>query len=501
MQNPCNSPAPMMLSLLNRHPLAQKAYQTVVAIDADAVLVGGAVRDLLLDRPLHDLDFVTPHSGLRLARRVADALRGAYYPLDETRGVGRVVWRVDEAAHPLVIDISELAGKKLIADLRTRDFTINAMALLSRGDLYDPLHGREDLLTNRVLRPCTSQSLRKDPVRVLRAARFLAAFDLQPAPDLAGLAAAAAFHLPEVSVERQRDEFLRLIALPAADKGIGFLDDWSALGQILPELDALKGVDQPPPHVFGVYEHSLASLHWMARMDMILRGRRAPDSELEQVLLRGLADYRPQLVQYLDEHVAGGRERWLWLRFAALAHDWGKAKTRTEDERGRVHFYDHEKVSAQLAASWMKRRHCASAEIAFVRAACRGHMRPIYFSRRPRPPTRRSLYRFYRDLGDAAVGVILLHLADHVATYGPSLAPDALARQVDFAHAMLTPAFGDDSSPILPKPLLNGREIMAHFGLKPGPELGRLLEKLREAQAAGEVTTREQALAFIRDQL
>ncbi|NOX61262.1 MAG: HD domain-containing protein [Chloroflexi bacterium] len=484
---------------LKQHGRAYRAYATVIGFDADAALVGGAVRDLFLHRPLHDLDFVTPHSALHLARRAADALGAAYYPLDKARGVGRVVWRETNASTPLVIDISELSGKKLIHDLRSRDFTINAMALLSDGSLYDPLHGREDLLARR-LRPCSSQSLRKDPVRVLRAARFLTAFDLQPEQGFAELAAAAAFLLPRVSVERQRDEFLRLLGLATPEKALSHLDNWSVIASLLPELEALKHIEQPPPHAHGAYEHSLHSLHWMARIDRLFRLDEKWRDEYERALKSGLHDYQGRLREYLTETLASQRERWLWLRFAALAHDWGKAKTQTTDERGRVHFYHHEKLSGKLAAAWLKRFHCASAEIIFVRETCRGHMRPIHLSRGPRPPTRRSLYRFYRDLGDAAVGVILMHLADHLATYGPDLSAETFAVQVDFARSLLAPAF-DRVAPILPKPLLNGREIMAHFQLEQGPQLGRLLESLREAQAAGQVTDREEALAFIRNLL
>jgi tRNA nucleotidyltransferase/poly(A) polymerase len=125
-------------------------------------------------------------------------------------------------------------------------------------------------------------------------------------------------------------------------------------------------------------------------------------------------------------------------------------------------------------------------------------MRPLYLARSGASPTRRSLYRLYRDIGERVPALALLHLADHLATYGPELDPMGLRRYLTFVKALIEPAFGEGGTPILPKPLLNGQEIMALTGLQPGPPIGQLLEKLREAQALGTVTTRDQAVAFIK---
>ena len=171
--------APPMTNL-HSQPLAHKAHTTLLALAPQAVLVGGAVRDLLLGLPLRDLDYVLPGDALPVARALADALGAAYYPLDERRGTGRVVWQQPEGA-PLVVDIASLGSSSLDDDLRARDFTINAIALAPGDVLYDPLGGVPDL-QNRTLRPCSDHSLVADPVRVLRAVRFLCAFELQPAP-------------------------------------------------------------------------------------------------------------------------------------------------------------------------------------------------------------------------------------------------------------------------------------------------------------------------------
>lgn len=480
---------------------AQRAHQITLALAPDACLVGGAVRDLLLAAPLRDLDYVLQGNALNTARRVADSLGAAYYPLDESRGLGRVVWRLNEHDDSLVIDFSPLAGQSLVGDLETRDFTINAIVLQPDGTYYDPMGGIDDLNARR-LRPCRIDSLLNDPVRILRAARFLFTFHLRPDPGLEAQVRAAAPQMGNISPERRRDELFKVVVLPEPHLPLTQLDAWGVLASLFPDLTAAKNIEQSPPHVYTVYEHSLVALRWMARIDRLLRGEINPVDEIETAILAILMPFRTGLCDYLLHEPVAGRPRWLWLRLAALAHDWGKPDARSEDPDGRIRFFGHEVISARLVVAWAETYRCGSAEIALVRDLCAHHMRPNLLSQHEGViPSRRSLYRFYRDAGDDTPGVLLLHLADHLATYGPTIDLPALRSHLAAVSHMLTPAFpvvsGADASPILPAPLLDGREIMALTGLSPSRRIGVLLEQLREAQAVGEVDNREQAEHFI----
>ncbi len=489
----------LLASIAQRHPRIHTIHQSLLALAPDAVLIGGAVRDLLLARPVHDLDYVVTGDALVIGRRLADALGAAYYPLDESRHIARIVWKPeDEGGEKLVVDISSLIGMTLLEDIQRRDFTVNAIALLPYGDLYDPLGGMADL-ESRVLRPCSPDSLLNDPVRTLRAVRFLLDFELKPAPGLDHLVWHAAPYLNRVSPERQRDEFVKALALNRPHLAVDRMNDWRIADVMLPELVALQGVAQPPPHRFDVYQHTILTLQWSARLDLWARGQCDARSGPEARIHERLAPHRGALRAYLETPLSAERPRWLWLRFGAIAHDWGKAAAFQEDEEGGITFYRHEHESERLAGEWMARYHCARHETAFVQRICVGHMRPMSLFIARTHPSRRALFRFYRDLGDAAPAVILLFLADFLGARGEDVDAGELDEALDHAAAWLEPFLMEDDP--VPAPLLSGSEIIDLFGLKPGPEIGRLIEALQEAQAAGEVRTRDDAVAFLRAQI
>ncbi len=488
--------SPMPPSPLASQPAAAQAHAALLALAPDAILVGGAVRDLLLGVAIHDLDYILVADALHVARRLADRLGAAYYPLDAERGVGRVIWK-QTGDESLVIDLTTFRGATIKDDLRARDFTINAITLPPTGAYHDPLGGIEDLSAHR-LRPCRADSLRADPIRILRAARFLFTFRLHPTPDLDALVRDAAPGLTAASPERQRDELFKLLALAEPHLPLTQLDAWDILPLLIPDLAALHNIEQPPPHVYDVYEHTLVALRWQARLDRLIRQTVAPTDEIEVAILAALTPFQTHLQTYLGHELSAGRPRWLWLRIAALAHDWGKAATRSQDAAERTSFLGHEDVSAHLASAWLEQLRCAGAEITFTSDLCRSHMRPLHLGREPHPPSRRSLYRLFRDLGDATPALLLLHLADHLATYGPGIDPRHLRRHLSFVASLLQLAFPTHpDAPIIPKPLLDGHDIMKLTSLPPGPQVGTLLEQLREAQATGEISDHNQAITFI----
>ena len=488
----------LLESITKRHPRIRIVHQRLLEIAPDAVLIGGAVRDLLLDRPIHDLDYVVTGDALDIGRRLADRLGAAYYPLDEDRHIARVVWQTEAGGdEKLVVDISSLIGVTLLEDIQRRDFTINAIALLPYGDLYDPLEGMKDL-EKRVLRPCSPDSLLNDPVRTIRAVRFLLDFGLQPAPGLDHLVWHAAPYLSRVSPERQRDEFVKVLALPYPYCAIERMNDWRIVDVVMPELVALQGLEQPPPHQFDVYHHTLRTVSWSARLDLWVRGKREARTGVEARIHHRLASYQDALRDYLETPLTADRPRWLWFRFGAVAHDWGKATAFREDEDGNITFYRHELESEQLAGEWMRRYHCARNEIRFVQRMCKGHMRPMSLFISRTLPSRRALFRFYRDMEDAAPAIILLFIADFLGAYDDDVDMNILDEALDHAVAWLQPFVADD---VIPSPLLSGDEIIQLFDLKPGPQIGRLIEALQEAQAAGEVHTREDAVHFLESQL
>ena len=226
-----------------------------------------AVRDALLGLPIHDLDFALSGDVLPLARNVANSLGANYYPLDEERQTGRVLLS-DSSGHRQILDFAALRGPDLESDLRGRDFTINAIAVTLDEPqvLLDPLGGAADLIAKR-LRACSPTSLDDDPLRILRGVRLAAAYQLNIEMTTRQWMRHAASGLAHISPERVRDELFRLLDGRRPDLAIRALDLLGALPYVLPELTALKGVLQSPPHIHDVWNHTLDLLQ---RLDQVL---------------------------------------------------------------------------------------------------------------------------------------------------------------------------------------------------------------------------------------
>ncbi|RIK24228.1 MAG: hypothetical protein DCC54_13940 [Anaerolineae bacterium] len=234
--------------------------------DVELYLVGGATRDAMLGRVSLDLDLVAPSDGIKLARRVANSLGADVFPLDDERDTGRVIVTHPDGSREK-LDFASYRGDSLEDDLRNRDFTVNALAVdLRTMSLLDPLSGAADLRAKK-LRACSDASMRDDPIRVLRGIRQAAAFGFQIEPETRKMMKSAAPLLGQVSSERVRDEFLKILEGPQASASVRALDMLGVIHFILPELEAMKGVGQPEPHIYDVWEHTLQVL---AALDEIL---------------------------------------------------------------------------------------------------------------------------------------------------------------------------------------------------------------------------------------
>lgn len=482
-------------------PLVERV-RAALPPEAEVWLVGGAVRDALLEMQSHDLDFAVDGDALALARAAADALGGAYYPLDDERGTGRVILDGDGERH--VLDFARLRGPTIDADLAARDFTLNAIAipLADLSAVHDPLGGEADLRA-KLLRACSPGSIRDDPLRGLRAVRLAAQFGLRMERATRAAIRAEAGGLARVSAERIRDEFLRAIGGRRPAAVLRALDMLDLLDRIAPEATALKNVSQTRPHVYDVWEHTLATLDRLAAILHVLGP--AHDVEAASELPLGLAAarlgrFRDALAGHLSAAVSADRPARHLLALAALLHDVGKPRTRTVDAAGQAHFHDHASVGAELAARRASQLRLSGDEVRRVRTIVAHHLRPLLLARGA-GLGRRAIYRFFRDAGEAGVEVCLLSLADTLATWGPEFRQDEWTRLVDVVRDLLEAYFHRRDESLAPEIFVTGRDLMKHLGLPEGPQVGELLEYLREAAAAGEVGNREQALEIARRRL
>lgn len=455
-----------------------------------AWLVGGAVRDRLLGRPVADLDVVLdgdPGEGARAIARTAkrSGTSAACFALSEEFGAWRVVAR--EGAWQ--VDVEAMRGDSLQADLRLRDFTINAIAEpLTGGEPLDPLGGLLDLRAG-CLRMAGPSALEDDPLRVLRLVRVAVELGLEPAPEAIVSARAQAPRLEQVAPERVFVELQRIVASAQTLRGLELMSELGVTRVVLPELEATRGIEQSRFHHRDVYGHTLEVLERTVELTM-----GAGDSEPITALGE---EQRASVSELLAEPLADGMTRGQALRWAALLHDAAKPATRSVRVLDRrVTFIGHDAQGAKLAREVLERLRASVRLRDHVAALVRHHLRLGFLVHEEQPLARGMVYDYLHACEPVEVDVTLLSVCDRLATRGAK-AEQAIAAHVDLARRMLDDALRWHQAGA-PKPLLRGDQLARELGIPLGPRVGKLLAALSRAQYTGEVSTREQALAFVR---
>ena len=453
--------------------------------DRRAWLVGGAVRDRLLGRQTLDLDVVVAGDPKQAARALSRAARrAACFALSEDFGT----WRVVARHHAWQVDLEPMRGESIEQDLRLRDFTVNAIAEpIAGGEPIDPLDGIGDLRAKR-LRMAAPDAFVQDPLRVLRLVRLALELELEPAAETLRAAGANAGRLSEISAERVFMELRRIVASTRVREGLELMDSVGATAVVLPELEALRGVEQSRFHHLDVHGHTLEVLDRTVELTSGAAG-----TELETCL----GVHREQVQALLSEPLADELTRGQALHWGALLHDAAKPLTReVRPHDGRVTFIGHDLQGAQLARDVLTRLRASERLRAHVAALVRHHLRLGFLVHEPQPLARRSVYTYLHTCTPVEVDVTLLSLADRLATRGDR-SQEAIAAHLALAADMLGDALSwHEHGP--PQPLLRGDELARELGLPLGPRVGELLAQLAAAQYAGEVSTRAEALALLR---
>jgi putative nucleotidyltransferase with HDIG domain len=470
--------------------------------EPEVYFVGGVVRDAYLRRPLHDLDLATPDDGRPLARRIANAFNGAYYPLDDERRVGRAI--IEWEGLPRTVDVAAFREADLLADLRDRDFTINAIAvsLHNLERVIDPLDGI-GALERKQLVLCSPASIANDPVRALRAIRLSINFNLRFSPETKAAIRHDGPALAHSSPERVRDELFKIFNTTRPSAALHLMDTLGLLEIIFPDAVKMKGVTQSPPHVFDVWRHTLSVIDSLSTLLKTISPQRSDNDAANfglGMVAFSLSHLREQLQQHLAAEWPNERPHTALMILVALLHDIAKPATRSVGDDGRIHFYEHETVGADVARSYGEKFKLSNDEIQRMTTIIRQHLRPIWLYQAEKV-TRRAFYRFWRDLGPAGVDVCLLSIADKLGTYGPTLQQDMWLRFVELQRRLLETYFLENETMVTFEPLLNGHALMEHFDLEPGPIIGEILNALREAQAMGEITSQEEAYEWAEDWL
>jgi putative nucleotidyltransferase with HDIG domain len=454
----------------------------------EAWLVGGYVRDRLLGRETTDIDLVVAEDPGGAARAIARAAgRAACFALSPEYGS----WRVVAHSEGWQIDVEPLRADTIERDLALRDFTANALAQpLVGGEMIDPTGGLEDL-NRRRLRLAGAGAFAADPLRVLRLVRVAVELGMYPEQQTLASAGEHAPALRTVSAERVFMELRRIVAAREARRGLEMASEVGALAAVLPELEALRGVGQSRFHHTDVFEHTLETLDWTIALDLELDPR---EPEHRPELAPVLDGHRAQVAALLREPLADEMSRGEALRWGALLHDAAKPLTRRTFAGAAVGFPEHDVRGAQLAREVLTRLRTSERLRAHVASLARHHLRLGFLVHEPQPLARRTVFAYLRACEPVEVDVTLLSVADRLATRG------ARAERSIEAHLRLAAALLPDAlrwrADGPPQPPLRGDELARELGIARGPRLGLLLEELRAASYAGELSTREQAIAY-----
>lgn len=459
--------------------------------DAERVfIVGGCVRDLLIKRRPTDVDIVVSGDAEKIGRELAERINGSFFFLDQERQVVRVTTKTEEGI--VQCDFSEMKGVDIHEDLATRDFTINAMAISltdflahpDRGEVIDPFGGRGDLCERRI-RSLSPHVFEDDPVRMMRGVRLAAQLGCDLDHRTREQIRASAPRIVHSSAERVRDELFQILSYKDSSPFILFLDELGLLEWIIPEIRPLKYPPDPLQEGLHLWRHSCRTL---ACLEGFLE--RLPPQFLfcEDVIHL-----------HLHEEKESGVTREALLKCAALLHDVGKPQTCAGGEKGIVRFLGHERGGAQVNEEIARRLRLSAASSEIIRRLTLYHLRPLLLIREE-AMTDRALYRFLRDVGEEGIELLLLAISDARAS---EWAPRGQLAEGE-VHERIGQVLRYRFRPPLPAgkaPFVTGDDLIDLFHLTPGPLFRVILDDVREQEALGEITDREEALQYVRDRL
>ena len=454
--------------------------QTILNDNSGVYLVGGAVRDALTGRVSHDLDFVCKSNAKQIARKTAAALQADYFPLDLERGIYRVIHHLPENQAE-IIDFSELRGPDLEQDLVLRDFSINAMSvdLQSPNQLIDPLGGAQ-ALRDHLLTACSPNSFIQDPIRVLRGIRFAAEWNFRLEDHTRRWMKTAAPFLAETTIERRRDELMKILASGRPDTALRALDWLNALEYVLPGFQATR-------QEYGKewWNNLLSQINSIKMLLAVL----AVDHPHEQagdwvsgLVAMKLGRFKTELSRHILDPIQPNYQRIAMIYLGMLCS--GMAK-----ENAANGFID--KLGVKLKFS--RREIDYLSNFAICRQDCSD------LAQNPRLPTPVDIYRYYLKRGSTGVDAVFGFLGEMHAKTRFAADQSIFTTAVDLGQALLD-GWWNHQEWINPEAVIDGNDIIHALKISAGPEVGKWLDLIKEKQVAGKIHSRQQALDWVKSE-
>ena len=443
-----------------------------------AWLVGGALRDMVIKKKggTTDFDFCIERNTFLFASKFAKSINSRMIILDSKQKSYRVIAKIKGKFY--TYDFTGMRGKDLRSDLLSRDFTINTL-VLSLNDMpsikiIDLLGARRDLAEKRI-RVVDEPVLKDDPLRILRAFSLSSLYGFRIEKKTERMLINYKKFIGKVSKERINEELFKILSSPRAYPVIKKMSDLFIIDEVIPYVTVQRGVHQGAYHHLDVWRHSLEAL---LRLEALTNRRLSRNKEIRD---------------YLYKEVTGKHKLIDVIKLAVILHDSGKPFAKKIVNKKTI-FHTHEKIGADLADEVCKKLKLSLKEKDMLKKLIFWHLRPGYLADQ-RYPSKRAVYRFFRDTGDYGPAVIILSLADWRATRGPLTDSKKRRRHERIMLNLINKYFKDKKNKPLPK-LIDGFDIMKRFNLEPSPLVGKVLKKIKEEQVLGKITNKHEAYKF-----
>jgi putative nucleotidyltransferase with HDIG domain len=428
-------------------------------------LVGGYLRDLLLGTSGKDYDFVLPKDASLFIETIEEALHLHFFKIGKEE-MNTTTYRVIKEG--MSVDLTFLQGETIKEDLRRRDFTVNAVAFSLQFETFHWVEGTLEDFGKKLIRTVSNRSIDQDPLRMLRAVRYLCTLDgFVMDKKLKEEISLKKEKIGSLPGERIKTELDQILLSPQPAIGMKSLYESDLLLTLFPELKSLEIVGQNEHHHLDVLSHTLLVVEKIS--------------------------WASKWVDRNHQAIPLSQEDRFSVYYAALFHDIGKKDTYSKDKKGRIHFYHHESFSVQAAERIMERLRFSNSMKNKILRLVNHHMRILNLSSETKET---ALKRLVHQIGDATPLLVLLTLADKEASRG------ILSIQIDEVvedHCLRILELFKEKDIVHPPPFITGHDVMA-LGYSSGPRVGQILDFIRQRQVEGKIKNREEALRSLREE-
>ncbi len=437
----------------------------------EGYLVGGSVRDVLMGKSFVDRD-IAIKGAEEFAQKLAKKFNATFIVLDPEYKIYRLVLE-DKINY---LDISEIQGEDIKEDLSRRDFAMNAIAInLSNSELIDPFGGKSDI-ENRIIRHIKDVNFEEDSLRILRAFRFTSTTGFELSRDTKICIEKYKSLLFTPAKERVNYELMKLFGGKCSAKALLLMDEFGILEELFPYVKEMKKVTPNTHHHLDLFHHVVETVR-----------------NIEELYKNAM----PKEKEHLDSVDFGGFPRLNHLKLAGFLHDIGKFSTWTIEASGRHRFIKHDDVGAKMCVPFLRDMKFSKKQIEYISNMIKNHIYPSNVISAP-DLNEKVMMRYLRKMEVNVIDNIYLAKADRLSARGEAITEEMVKENIEGLDKLLDFYFAKrETLKPLPK-LLDGVEIMEIKGIEQSPELGIIINALKEAQLNGDVNTKEEAIEFVK---